>query len=334
MNVPRITSKPSSLAIAANPTKSTMAARTRIWAVVSWSLSRSRLMRKECSAPRTAPKTTTASTASAPRSKSVDPTPPSPEKKRVSRMIAPKSAIDAAATMSWPKGDEISPVSFSTGTITPSEVAQRMIATSSGVWTSPAADSPKPTTTAIAKETMNASAVRRRIWPRSFSNSISRPARNSTKPSPINASTSMVWSTSTMPSNDGPTTMPATISSTTDGNRTRGNRPSRNGAAKATATTIRRSLKDGMRQNAASAGRRRTTGSTPRRCINWQAVADGSCAVVGSGREPLRRNHLLRRETSCPARDNAWPVTRPRRVLGAYGLSLASDRAREVLDGD
>ena len=71
-------------------------------------------------------------------------------------MIAPKSAIDAAATMSWPKGDEISPVSFSTGTITPSDVAQRMIATSSGVWTSPAADSPKPTTTAIAKETTNA----------------------------------------------------------------------------------------------------------------------------------------------------------------------------------
>ena len=48
--------------------------------------------------------------------------------------------------------------------------------------------------------------------------------------------------------------MPATISSTTDGNRTRGNRPSRNGTAKATATTMRRLLKDGMRQTAASEG--------------------------------------------------------------------------------
>jgi hypothetical protein len=33
--------------------------------------------------------------------------PPSPEKKSESRMMAPKSAIDAAAMMSWPKVVEI-----------------------------------------------------------------------------------------------------------------------------------------------------------------------------------------------------------------------------------
>ena len=54
-------------------------------------------------------------------------------------MIAPKSAIDAAAMISCPKVEEISPESLSTGTSTPSEVAQRMIATSSGVSTSPPA---------------------------------------------------------------------------------------------------------------------------------------------------------------------------------------------------
>ena len=37
--------------------------------------------------------------------------------------------------------------------ITPSEVAQRMIAISSGVWTKPAPLSPSATTTASAKET-------------------------------------------------------------------------------------------------------------------------------------------------------------------------------------
>ena len=67
--------------------------------------------------------------------------PPSPEKNRVSRMIAPKSAIEPAAMASWPKVDEISPASLSTGMITPSEVAQSTTATNSGVSTSPAARS-------------------------------------------------------------------------------------------------------------------------------------------------------------------------------------------------
>jgi hypothetical protein len=49
-----------------------------------------------------------------------------------------------------------------------------------------------------------------------------------------------------MPSTDGPTTMPATISSTTEGNCSRGNRPRKSGAENATAMTISRFMKEGM----------------------------------------------------------------------------------------
>ena len=68
-------------------------------------------------------------------------------------MIAPKSAIDPAASTSWPNRVESWSASLSTGMITPSEVAQRTIAISSGVWTKPAPLSPSATTTASAKET-------------------------------------------------------------------------------------------------------------------------------------------------------------------------------------
>ena len=98
----------------------------------------------ECSAVRTAKKTAAASTTSDPISSSVDPTPPSPEKKIESRITAPKSAIVPAAMISCPKVDEISPASLSTGISTPSEVAQRMIATSNGVSTRPPAFSKQP----------------------------------------------------------------------------------------------------------------------------------------------------------------------------------------------
>ena len=178
--------------------------------------SRSARMRAECSAPRTTTKTTTASRNSAPSSSAVEPVPPSPEKKIESRMIAPKSAIDAAAMISCPRVDEISPGSLSTGTRTPSEVAHRMIATSSGVSTRPAAFGPSETASAIANESAKAAPVRRSSGPRSLSNSISSPARKSTNASPSRATTSTEASTSARPSTDGPITMPATISSTTD----------------------------------------------------------------------------------------------------------------------
>ncbi len=48
-------------------------------------------------------------------------------------MMAPKSAIVPAAITSWPNVRDISPASLSTETITPSDVAESMIATNSGV---------------------------------------------------------------------------------------------------------------------------------------------------------------------------------------------------------
>ena len=51
------------------------------------------------------------------------------EKKSVRRMIVAKSAIEAAAIVSWPNRLPTSPASLSSGTTTPSDVAERMIAT-------------------------------------------------------------------------------------------------------------------------------------------------------------------------------------------------------------
>jgi hypothetical protein len=62
---------------------------------------------------------------------------PLPEKNSDSRMIAPKSAIEAAAITSWPKLELMLPESFKPGTITPSEVATSTMATNSGDLTNP-----------------------------------------------------------------------------------------------------------------------------------------------------------------------------------------------------
>jgi hypothetical protein len=150
-------------------------------------------------------------------------------------MIAPKSAIDPAATTSWPNRDAISPASLSTGMITPSDVAERITATSSGVSARPPAFSARPARTAIPKDRSQPPPATRRRRPRSLSNSTSRPARKRRKTSPIVASTEIVSSISTHPSPAGPIAIPAVISSTTAGRRTLGKKPSRNGAANATA---------------------------------------------------------------------------------------------------
>ena len=191
-------------------------------------------------------KTTTARTTRPPIKSSVEPTPPSPEKKIESRITAPKSAIVPAATISWPKVEEISPASFSTGIRTPSEVAQRMIAISSGVSISPVAFSTSATSNAIPKDTTNAISVTRRTCPRSRWKSISSPARKSRKASPSTEITEIASSTWTIPSTEGPITIPARISSTTDGSFTLGKKPRVSGATKVTATTISRLSKAGI----------------------------------------------------------------------------------------
>ncbi len=109
-------------------------------------------MRVDRSAPLTTASTTTPSRSSDPTSNSVAPAPPSPEKKFESTMIAPKSAIEPAATTSRPRSESISPASLSTGIRTPSDVDPRVMATSSGVSTRPPALSANATPTARASE--------------------------------------------------------------------------------------------------------------------------------------------------------------------------------------
>ena len=69
---------------------------------------------------------------------------PLPEKNSESRMIAPKSAIEAAAITSCPKSDEMFPESLSTGTITPSDVETRTIAMKRGDLMKPPASKREP----------------------------------------------------------------------------------------------------------------------------------------------------------------------------------------------
>ena len=85
--------------------------------------------------------------------------------------------------------------------------------------------------------------VIRNVRPRSRCTSISRPARNSRNASPIRARISTGSSIWTQPRPEGPIAIPATISSTTAGSRSRGASPRANGAANATTTTIRRFVK-------------------------------------------------------------------------------------------
>jgi hypothetical protein len=165
-----------------------------------------------------------------------------------------------------------------------------MIATSSGVSTRPAACRPSETATATANESAKPTAVSRRTGPRRRAKSISSPARKSTNASPISAMTEIAASSCTTPSTDGPATMPATISSTTDGRRTLGARPSRNGAAKATTATMSRLLSDGISrprfggQRAATATRNTAVNASPGATWRrpWPLRSAFAGAVIGS----------------------------------------------------
>ena len=60
------------------------------------------------------------------------------EKNNDSRKTEPNSASEPAMNTNWPNSDSISPVSLSTGTTTPSDVATKMMASSSGSSSVPA----------------------------------------------------------------------------------------------------------------------------------------------------------------------------------------------------
>ena len=105
--------------------------------------------------------------------------PDSREKKSESRITVAKSAIVPAAMTSCPKVEPISSESLSSGTSTPSEVADSTMATNSGWEARPPAFSSSPTTIASTRETANPSSASRRTRPRRRMKSISKPARNS-----------------------------------------------------------------------------------------------------------------------------------------------------------
>ena len=173
-----------------------------------------------------------------PTANSLAPRPPSDsEKSRDSRTMAVKSAMVALAMVSRPTGSSTWPASFRTGMTRPREVPDRATASRSGFLTQSMAPNPSPTATASRSVRANPIPASRAMLPRSWARSISRPARNRRKARPISARIWMGRSTVTQPSTDGPTTMPATISSTTAGIRMRGTSPTRSGAATAIAAT-------------------------------------------------------------------------------------------------
>jgi hypothetical protein len=170
--------------------------------------------------------------------------PESLEKNSESNTMAEKSAIEAAAMICSPRGVATSLASASTGTTIPSAVAESMIATNSGASITPAARSTNANTRASTMDRTKPPAALRSSGPLSLSRSISSPARNRRKASPIRASTCSGRSTSTSPRTAGPITMPTTISATTEGSRNEGNRASNSGTAKATAATTSTPVSD------------------------------------------------------------------------------------------
>ena len=225
------------------------------------------------------------------------PAPPSPEKKNDSRITAPKSAIEAAARISCPKlrleladvlehrddhaqrggaqddrheqrrldeVDHLEQQRHRQGDRERERPADQRQAEQA------AAQSPE-----VDLETGQEEQDREPL---------SKPApRSSRRPRPTPGSTARSM-------------IPATISKTTEGRRTRGNRPSTNGAAKATAITINSPLNPGSLHDGYVSGRPPVV-TGPRRSLNAlrQRVARG-----GVGRWLRARPAGTRSAGACP----------------------------------
>src|SRR3954451_6449814 len=241
-NAPRIVSRPKRDATATSPSRSATHARTRTSPVVSccWSsASPSRGDRPACSSAQASSATTSAKQARSTTRVPV-PVPARVEKNRDSSSTAPTSATEAATTTARPVGRAVCPASLSTGTTRPSDVADRVTASSRGLCTHPAAANNAPARTPSTRVIPKPARANRSGRPRRTVTSISRPARNSRNASPTTASTRRGRSASTHPRTAGPRTMPATISSTGPGTRSHGASPSRSGTPNATRATRKR----------------------------------------------------------------------------------------------
>src|SRR6516162_8729996 len=207
MNAPRIASNPRWVATAPRPTTSSIDSRMRIWAEVSASLLSVRVIHIERSMRSVAMTTRTAKTPSSDSSSSLGPRAVArPEKKRESKTTELTSPSEAPAIANWPTGRSATPASFRIGMIIPSDVAMRMIPTSTVLSTTPAAcNAPlMPKASTALRPIPNP--ARRARGPRKWRTSISRPAMKSRNASPIVDTSRTAWSGCTRPSTAGPST--------------------------------------------------------------------------------------------------------------------------------
>ena len=219
---------------------------------------------------------------------------PSPEKKIESRITAPKSAIVPAAMISWPKVEvdltgvlEHRDQDPERGRAEDDRHQQRRL------------DQPADLEQQRHHQRQGEGERRSRAGSAAAparaagrSRSPARPGRAGT-PGPAREITEIVSSTSTIPSTEGPITIPARISSTTDGSRTFGKKPRTKGAAKATATTISRPVNDGMRGSARSRGSVTSSGHAARRSGPSEAAPSPK-----PGRSARRRGRRAARHRS------------------------------------
>jgi hypothetical protein len=129
--------------------------------------------------------------------------PPDMEKNNVSNTIAAKSATVAPAMIVCPASVSSCPVSLSTETTSPSEVAESATAIKSAELVQPRAVRAAPIRTPRPIVTRYPNPAVRSARPCSRRRSISSPARNSRKARPRTASTRTGRSTSTSPSTEG-----------------------------------------------------------------------------------------------------------------------------------
>ncbi len=170
-------------------------------------------------------------------------TEPFGEKNIDSTTIEPNSATEHAATTKVPARVSSTPASLSTGTMIPSDVDERTMATNNGSTTTSSAPSGSANASPTRSDATKLTSPSRSGRPRSLAKSSSRPARNSSNATPSWANTLITESSLTQSRTAGPMRIPAAISTTDDGIGTRGTRPRRSGTATATTMTRRMSSK-------------------------------------------------------------------------------------------
>ena len=138
-------------------------------------------------------------------------------KARARTTTAANSATLAMATHAAPGPVRARPASLRIGITSPSPVAERATATSTGASSSPTTCSRLAATSATTSPATYAPTARSSTRPRMLRRSTSMPARKNRKVTPSSARVSTAVSTVSQPSTCGPTTTPARSSTTITG---------------------------------------------------------------------------------------------------------------------